>query len=100
MGETTMYCMICGGQAPCPTHTLEESLSLRAHGYRCPDSEWAAMMVRIRSIRGALSFSRRVKFDDELRPILNSGARIAYPDAIYHIDKADLERALGAVERD
>lgn len=62
------------------------------------DPEWPAMMVRIRSIRGALSFSNRVKFDNELRPILDNGSRIAYPDAIYHIDTSDLERALGAVK--
>lgn len=42
---------------------------------------WAANVARCDRIRSGLSFSRRLIFDDEVRPFLDDGTRIAYPDA-------------------
>jgi hypothetical protein len=55
------------------------------------------LLARAKVIRRGLSFSKRVKFDDELRPILDNGMRIAYPDALYHVTAEDLRRAEAAV---
>jgi hypothetical protein len=60
-------------------------------------SGWLSLMAEAYSIRSALYFSARHRFDDELRPLTEDGARIAYPDAIYHITQADLDRAKGAI---
>jgi hypothetical protein len=56
-------------------------------------AEWLTAVAAAKAIRGILSFSARMKFDAELRPILDSGCRIAYPDALYHITAEDVRRA-------
>lgn len=58
-----------------------------------PSIGWLSLMAEIYAIRSGLYFSRRKKFDQALRPIAEGGGIIAYPDAIYHITQADLERA-------
>lgn len=57
---------------------------------------WAWRMIRARRLRHKMLFSERVKFDDEMRPIVvhETIARIAYPDAFYHVEADDLERAI------
>lgn len=55
---------------------------------------WAANVARCDRIRSGLSFSRRLIFDDEVRPFLDDGTRIAYPDAFYFISVDDVCRAL------
>lgn len=68
---------------------LETALGVRradgATGGWWGDVVWAFHMFRIRRARRAMSFSRRVEFDEALRPKTSDGARVAYPDAIYHI---------------
>lgn len=56
------------------------------------DFRWAMNVKRARAYRRTLMFSQRHTFDDELRPKL-SGAVIAYPDALYHVEIDDLLRA-------
>jgi hypothetical protein len=60
------------------------------------DFRWAMLMKRVRCTRRRLLFSQRQKFDDALRPRVagDPGTVLAYPDAIYHIDADDLQRAL------
>lgn len=58
------------------------------------DAEWALAMVEARQARRKMRFDARVRFDDELRPRLGSGAIIAYPDALYHAGAEDV--TLGA----
>lgn len=60
------------------------------------DIRWAWRMVRVRRLRHKMLFSERVKFDDELRPIVvhETIARIAYPDAFYRVEADDLARAI------
>lgn len=58
------------------------------------DFRWAMNAMRARAWRRQLLFSQRLAFDDELRPMLKHGERIAYPDAIYHIKVNDLLRAM------
>lgn len=41
-----------------------------------------------------LIFSKRQKFWSDLRPILDDGAIVAYPDALSFITIDDLERAM------
>lgn len=60
-------------------------------------SEWLRLMARVTAIRDGLYFSRRLKFDDELRPKFTDGRRIAYPDAFYHLTEEDVSRAEGAI---
>lgn len=56
--------------------------------------EWVDLMLRVATIRDRLIFWRRLRFDNELRPFTENGQhRIAYPDAIYRITKADVDRA-------
>ncbi len=57
------------------------------------DIRWAMNAQRARAMRRELLFSRRLRFDESLRPILKDGARIAYPDALYHITIDDVCRA-------
>jgi len=64
-----------------------------------PYTAWLDVMRRVRDARRCLIFSRRNRFDDELRPFTGHGAaRIAYPDAIYHVTTDDFERAWQAVQ--
>jgi hypothetical protein len=56
-------------------------------------TEWFAAIQQAALIRDQLYFSRRLAFDNELRPILSNGDRIAYPDATWHITTADVDRA-------
>lgn len=57
------------------------------------DEELIALVKRVFDLRRPLLFSRRKMFDDALRPYAESGGRIAYPDALYHITKKDVDRA-------
>lgn len=59
------------------------------------DWRWAMNVRRARAWRRDCSFSARVRFDTAYRPRLKEpGAVIAYPDALYHVDSADLARAM------
>lgn len=53
------------------------------------DWRWAMNVRRARAWRRDCSFSARVRFDTAYRPRLK-----AYPDALYHVDSADLARAM------
>lgn len=55
--------------------------------------EWLETMLRICDIRDHLIFSRRRKFDEALRPLTQRGFPVAYPDAIYCVTRADVDRA-------
>ncbi len=57
---------------------------------------WAMNMMRARAWRRELSFSERQKFDAEIRPRLQGGAIVAYPDAIYYVKIDDVCRAISA----
>lgn len=54
------------------------------------DWRWAMNVRRARAWRRDCSFSARVRFDTAYRPRL----KLAYPDALYHVDSADLARAM------
>ena len=62
------------------------------------DRRWAANALRARRWRRTLNSSRRIKFDDALRPraSVNSHGKVtvAYPDAFYHLTIHDLCRAI------
>ena len=60
------------------------------------DRRWAANLRRARAWRRTLIFSKRKRFDEELRPKLEPGAVIAYPDAFYEVTTDDLLRAMRA----
>jgi hypothetical protein len=60
------------------------------------DIAWAAQMFRARRHRRKLYFSGRVAFDKAVRPKLDEGRVIDYPDAIYHAEVDDFRRALAA----
>lgn len=57
---------------------------------------WLWCMFRARLAYRRLGFSARTRFLAEIRPPLKNkpGFCIAYPDAIFHVTRADLRRAL------
>ncbi len=57
------------------------------------------MKKNSRRFRRQIGFSERVKFDAELRPPHWPDARIAYPDAVYHITVDDVIRAMEAAAK-
>lgn len=59
--------------------------------------DWLGLLAEIYAIRRSLYYSRRRTFDAALRPRVENGV-IDYPDAIYHIKQADLDRAKEAIE--
>lgn len=61
------------------------------------DDNWATIMERVRRVRRELSYSRRLRFDLAIRPHLESGHVIEYPDAIYYVTWSDVDRAEAAV---
>lgn len=63
------------------------------------DVAWAWRMLRIRRIRRGLLFSRRMAYDNALRPSTGSDV-IAYPDAIYYVHTRDMIRAAVSAERE
>jgi len=81
---------------------------LRATVRWLSDVRWALNMVHARRFRRKLGFGGRIRFDDALRPRLNTdglyGANerpdrvevISYPDALYHAKNADVIRAMHA----
>lgn len=58
--------------------------------------DWLAVVGRAQHFRRTLTFSQRQIFDDELRPSLENGMRIAYPDAMYRVKLDDFYRAMKA----
>lgn len=58
---------------------------------------WANNVARCQALRENFRFtSQRDIFDLEVRPFLESGDRIAYPDAFYYISIDDICRAAEA----
>lgn len=63
-----------------------------------PSVEWLALIGEVYEIRSGLIFSARVKFDKALRPPIGEpGMVVDYPDAIYRLTRADLDRAKAAL---
>lgn len=71
------------------------------------DFRWAMNMLSVRRARRRMGFSRRLAFDDALRPriggsqwhtdagVINRQDVIAYPDALYFVTADDVIRAMG-----
>lgn len=57
------------------------------------DLVWAYRMLRARRIRRGMLFSRRERHSKEFTRILDGGARVAWPDGVFHMRKDDFERA-------
>lgn len=74
----------------------EQTASIGRHPTN-PDAGWLSLMAEIYATRRGLYFSRRKRFDEALRPKTSNGSVIAYPDAIYHLTQADLDRAKATI---
>jgi hypothetical protein len=81
---------------PCNQTTEVIAVDIERHK-RNPSQGWLSIMAEAYTIRSGLYYSRRRRFDDALRPITAGGAPIAYPDAVYHLTQADLDRAKEAI---
>jgi hypothetical protein len=63
------------------------------------DIRWALAMIKARRIARGLMFSQRMRFFDELRPILGKETRIAWPDGMFWVSSEDVSRARTALTR-
>ena len=60
------------------------------------DLIWAYRMFRARRFRRGLIFSHRMLHSQEFTRVLPDGARVAQPDGVFHMRKADFDRAYKA----
>jgi len=76
---------------------LPNGLILKNSRHHSEDEPDVDLLNDIKRFRQSLYFSQRRRFDDELRPEVSNGRRVAYPDALFHATRADFERAITAV---
>ncbi len=60
------------------------------------DLIWAYRMFCARRFRRSLIFSHREMHSREFTRVLPDGARVAHPDGVFHMRKADFDRAYKA----
>lgn len=58
------------------------------------DIIWLLNVYRAMRYRKSLIFSKRIKFDGDIRPKLGKGQVIGYPDAFYHLKSCDVARGI------